>query len=193
MSSDVPVRLRPKVHKAPLNRSFFHAKTLSPLIRKATFSRCKRYRYLLEREWDDTKPKVLFIMLNPSTADHKQDDPTIRRCIGFAQELGFGSLIITNLFAYRATYPAELLKANEPTGKKNLMYLRRAKKACNVIITAWGVAQVVKKLNPAKTLKVLETWETYSLGHCKDGTPRHPLYLRKGTDLVKNESFLKPR
>lgn len=170
-------------------RSFFHLSVKS-LIRKATFSRCKSYRYLLERSWDESKPKVLFIMLNPSTADHKQDDPTIRRCMGFAESLGFGSLIIGNLFAFRATYPRDLAKAKAPSGPRNLYYLRKAKKDCDIVITAWGVSHMVKKLNPTKTLKLIDSWESYSLGHCKDGTPRHPLYLRKDSQLVKNtESF----
>lgn len=126
-------------------------------------------------------------MLNPSTADHLQDDPTIRRCIGFAQELGYGSLIIGNLFAYRATYPRDLLKAEDPSGKRNLEFLRKAHRQCDQVITAWGVPQVINKLNPEKTLKTLKKWETYSLGHCKNGTPRHPLYLRKGSQLIMNE------
>ena len=92
-------------------------------------------------------------MLNPSTADHLQDDPTIRRCIGFAQELGYGSLIIGNLFAYRATYPRDLLKAEDPSGKRNLEFLRKAHRQCDQVITAWGVSQVVNKLNPEKNAK----------------------------------------
>lgn len=157
------------------------------MIRKATFSRCKTYRYLLEREWDSSKPKVLFVMLNPSTADHKQDDPTIRRCIGFAKDLGFGSLIIGNLFAYRATLPSDLAKAVEPVGPRNLKFLRKACRDADTTITAWGVAHVVKKLNPEKVLKSIDRLETYSLGYCKDGTPRHPLYLKKDSQLISNK------
>ena len=156
------------------------------MIKTATFSKCKTYRYLLEREWDSSKPKVLFIMLNPSMEDHNQENATIRRCIGFAKELGFGSLIIGNLFAYRATSPSDLAKADQPTGDKNLAYLRKAKSASDKVITAWGVSQIVKKLRPEKVLKTIDKWETYSFGHCKDGTPKHPLYLRKGTKLQKN-------
>ena len=142
---------------------------------------------MLERTWDETKPKVLFIMLNPSTADHKQDDPTIRRCIGFAKELGFGSLIIANLFAYRATYPSDLVKAEDPIGRRNLEFLRKAQRHSDRVITAWGLSQVVKKLNPEKILSTIYQWESYSLGYCQDGTPRHPLYLKKDTDLIKNK------
>ena len=142
---------------------------------------------MLEREWDVSRPKLLFIMLNPSTADHQQDDPTIRRCIGLAKDLGFGSLVIGNLFAYRATYPTDLAKAKAPIGKRNLEYLRKANRTCDTVITAWGVANVVKKLNPQKVLKTINKWETYSLGYCKDGTPRHPLYLKKDAKIIKNQ------
>jgi len=159
------------------------------MIRRATFSRCKKYRYLLEREWDKHKPHVLFIMLNPSVADHKQDDPTIRRCIGFAKDLGFGSLSIANLFAYRTTYPLELTKVEDPIGKRNAEYLRKAQRKTDTVITAWGVAHVVRKLNPDKILKTINNWDSYSLGHCKDGTPRHPLYLRKDAQLISNKSI----
>lgn len=130
-------------------------------------------------------------MLNPSTADHRQDDPTIRRCIGFAKELGFGSLYICNLFAYKATKPSDLAIAENPDGDRNLEFLRKAQGESDMVITAWGVAQVVKKLQPRKALKTIDQWDTYSLGFCKDGTPRHPLYLRKGTKPEKNrEAFM---
>ena len=71
-----------------------------------------------------------------------------------------------------------------PLAKETSEFLRKAHRQCDQVITAWGVSQVVNKLNPEKTLKTLKKWETYSLGHCKDGTPRHPLYLRKGTPRV---------
>lgn len=184
MSSDVPVRLRPEVQKAPKKEPFLF---LQIMIRRANFSKCRKYRYLLEREWDASKPSVLFVMLNPSKADHKQDDPTIRRCIEFAKDLGFGSLCIANLFAYKATLPSDLAKAEEPNGKRNLEFLRKAKRKSDAVITAWGVSSVVKKLQPTIALKLISSWDTYSLGYCKDGTPRHPLYLRKESKLIKNE------
>lgn len=157
------------------------------MIREANFSSCRHYRYLLEREWDENKPTVLFIMLNPSRADHKQDDPTIRRCIGFAKALGFGRLFIANLFAFKATKPSDLIKADEPSGPRNLEYLRKARKESQTIITAWGVPSAIQKLAPEKQFKLINKWETYSLGYCKDGNPRHPLFLRKDAAMIKNE------
>ncbi len=157
------------------------------MIKKANFSRCKQYRYLAEREWDTTKPTVLFIMLNPSTLDHKQDNPTIKRCLGFAQDLGFGNLLIANLFAYKATKPEELMLAHDPLGSRNMEYLRKARNQSDTIITAWGVPQAIKKLAPKKQFELINSWESYSLGYCKDGNPRHPLYLKKGSKLILNK------
>ena len=128
----------------------------------------------------------MFIMLNPSTADHQKDDPTIRRCMGFAQSHGFGKLIIANLFAFKATKPENLMKATDPTGPRNMEYLRKAYKKSDLVITAWGVPSAINKLQPSKQLKQINKWETYSLGYCKDGQPRHPLYLRKNAQAQKN-------
>jgi len=79
----------------------------------ATFSPCRKYRYSLFRIWDEDKSLVLFIGLNPSTADEKEDDPTIRRCINFAKQWGwgYGGLIMGNLFSFRATQPSDLKQA----------------------------------------------------------------------------------
>ena len=76
--------------------------------RRANFSRCRQYRYALWRQWGASADFVLIVGLNPSTADHRRDDPTIRRCIGFARDWGYSGLCVANLFAYRATYPAQL-------------------------------------------------------------------------------------
>ena len=130
-------------------------------------------------------------MLNPSKADHKQDDPTIRRCMGFAQSLGFDRLIIANLFAYKATKPENLVQAIAPTGNRNMEYLKKAYKSSDLVITAWGNPSIIKKLNPYKQLRLINQWKTYSLGYCKDGHPRHPLYLRRDSKLILNKEGLK--
>ena len=87
--------------------------------KSATFSNCRKYRYALSRSWDEKKKIVLFIGLNPSTADEKKDDPTIRRCINYAQSWGFGGLQVANLFAYRATKPTKLRYVENPVGDDN--------------------------------------------------------------------------
>ena len=81
------------------------------MIKSAEFSPDKVYRYELWRIWDEALPVCMFIGLNPSTADETVDDPTIRRCINFAKEWGYGQLVMTNLFAFRATKPAEMMRA----------------------------------------------------------------------------------
>lgn len=82
----------------------------------AGLSPCGLYRFWLTRCWAPAKPCALFIMLNPSTADHEQDDATIRKCIGFARRWGMGSIRVANLFAYRATKPDDLKRADNPIG-----------------------------------------------------------------------------
>lgn len=82
-----------------------HFLTGGGIVQSADFSACGTYRYALRKIWLPAAPQVLFIGLNPSTADEKSDDPTIRRCLGFARSWGYGGLIVANLFAYRTTAP----------------------------------------------------------------------------------------
>ncbi len=93
-------------------------KTTDTLQRRANFSRCRQYRYALWRQWGDGDDFMLLIGLNPSTGDHRQDNPTIRRCMGFAHDWGYSGLCVANLFAYRATYPKDLFAATDPVGPK---------------------------------------------------------------------------
>ena len=89
------------------------------------FSECRRYRYALTRIWDETGPYAMFICLNPSTADEIQDDPTVRRCINFAKSWGFAGVCMTNIFAYRATQPADMMAAADPVAPENDMWLKK--------------------------------------------------------------------
>ena len=112
----------------------------------AILSDCGKYRYSLTRNWDSEKPKVLFIMLNPSTADADNDDPTIRRCINFAKYWGYGGLHVCNLFAYRATNPKELLHIDNPLGDQNIYHMKKLANEAEIIVCAWGNRIVLKKL-----------------------------------------------
>ncbi|HEX2136504.1 MAG TPA: DUF1643 domain-containing protein [Microvirga sp.] len=105
--------------------------------REALFSPCGAYRYRLARRWAEG-PMVAFIMLNPSTADGSIDDPTIRRCIGYAQTWGYGALAVGNLYALRATEPAELRRARDPTGPDNDRHLEGMTRAAARVVCAWG-------------------------------------------------------
>ena len=143
--------------------------------RTAGFSRCGQYRYWLGREWDATIESCVFIGLNPSTADAAQDDPTIRRIMGFAQSWGYGGVVVINLFACRATYPTDLKQAIDPVGPRNNYWLRRICREAPLVIAAWG--------NDGQHRK-RDHWARGALGelHClgitKIGQPRHPLYVR---------------
>lgn len=104
----------------------------------AIFSGCKKYRFALWRTWDGTKPYAMFIGLNPSTADEKENDPTVRRCIHFAKSWGYGGMCMANLFALRATHPLDLYTSREPIGKDNDKWLLSLSKDAGVVVAAWG-------------------------------------------------------
>ena len=154
----------------------------------AVLSDCEKYRYSLTRIWDDSKPKVLFIMLNPSTADGDTDDPTIRRCVGFAKSWGYGGLYVVNLFARRATDPKELMGYSFVVGIENIKYIKQMSELSEIVVCAWGNGSIVKKLQK----RLDHTWKPLSwidkplhyLELSNDGTPKHPLYL-KGDILPK--------
>jgi hypothetical protein len=141
----------------------------------AIFSDCREYRYTLIREWDNGQT-VTFIGLNPSTADEASDDPTIRRCIGFAKSWGYGRLQVVNLFGFRATHPKDLLAADDPVGVDNDEYLFSLAQQSSLVVAAWGVRgtyrsrhrQVIQQLPGLHYLKLT----------CS-GQPQHPLYLPK--------------
>lgn len=138
------------------------------------------YRYSLWRRWDHSKPKVVFIMLNPSTADHIVDDPTIRRCISFSKSWGFGSLEVVNLFAYRATDPRELIATEEPVGKLNDEYIKNAIMDASLTILAWGTKGIIRDRN-SEVLRIISDNDLYCLEITKEGHPKHPLYVGNGT------------
>jgi hypothetical protein len=151
-----------------------------PISKEAIISEDGMYRYLLVRSWDIELPSVCFIMLNPSTADATQDDPTIRRCIAFARKWGFGTLRVVNLYAFRATDPAELKTATDPVGPLNHEYLQAAVAASQLCIAAWGVHATVERA--AEVCTVVN--ELKCLGVTQNGEPRHPLYVAGSTEPV---------
>lgn len=123
---------------------------------------------------------VCFIMLNPSTADSFEDDPTIRRCIGFAKSWEYGGIYVVNLFAYRATNPKDLLNAPDPIGQNNWRYIQQYTSVSEKIICAWGNHSIVKKISkkfPNYNPPVSKT--LFCLGKNSKGDPKHPLYLKK--------------
>ncbi len=147
--------------------------------RGATFDPSGVYRYRLWRRWAAGLP-VLFILLNPSTADARRDDPTVRRCAAFARRWGFGAVEVVNLFALRSTAPQALWEAADPVGPANDRQIRAAARRARRIVAGWGAprgggpvsaraAAVAAALGPAHPL--------LCLGRTASGAPRHPLYL----------------
>lgn len=149
----------------------------------ARFSPCGLYRYLLWREWDGTRAVLVWVMLNPSTADAEHDDATIRKVIGFAKAWGYGSILVLNLFAYRSTKPAGLRTVADPIGPDNdAILLTIAAKGVDVVC-AWGA-----NADPARALAVRRYFQRIPLtclGTTKDGQPRHPLYVPYVTERQK--------
>lgn len=139
----------------------------------AAFSRNQLYRYWLKREWNPTLPCCAFIGLNPSTADATHDDPTIRRIIGFAQDWGFGSVTVVNLFAYRATKPSDLKTTEQPIGPRNNYWINRVTAEANTVVAAWGNHGLFMGRNDWALGRIDGL---YCLGITKQGQPRHPLY-----------------
>lgn len=153
----------------------------------AVFSADRTYRYVLWRTWGTRGPLIHFVGLNPSTADEYTNDPTIRRCIGFAQSNGARGLLVSNLFAFRATKPVDLLVANEPIGSETDFWLVEAHRLARTTVACWGVHGVhaQRAASVMTTLKIL-----HCLGVTKDGHPRHPLYLKRDTPLQRYRSEL---
>ena len=148
----------------------------------ATFSADRRYRYRLWREWDRSRAVVAFVMLNPSTADASRDDPTIRRCIGFARAWGFGGVEVANLFALRATDPRDLRGVPDPVGPRNARSLKAALAHASLVVVAWGADPFARHVRLPRALSSHRRLRC--LGRTGAGAPRHPLYLRAGARLV---------
>lgn len=144
--------------------------------KSAIISECKKYRYEIRRIWDESKPWVLFICLNPSTADGQKDDQTLRRCISYARRWGYGGVVIANLFAYRATDSSELYTVDDPVGPDNDYYLKSLTTQTAEIVCAWGNEGGYKNRD-SEVLQLLT--EPKCLIKLKSGNPGHPLYLRK--------------
>jgi hypothetical protein len=134
------------------------------------------YRYLLWRRWADAD-SLLFVMLNPSTADAGRDDPTIRRCRGLAAAWGFGGVEIANLYAFRATDPRDLARARAPVGARNDDVLADAAARAGAIVVAWGIHGEAQRA--AAVARLLAPRPLYCLGITRSGAPRHPLYVRR--------------
>jgi hypothetical protein len=154
-------------------------------------SPCGKYRYRLERVLVDgprrAGNRVNFIMLNPSTADATHNDPTIIRVQQFARRFGFEELVVTNLFALRATNPAQLRTAEDPCGPDNESHLVLAALESRLVILAWGNSGALGGAGQSVRLLLASLGMTDKLSRLgsvtKAGQPRHPLYLPSTTEI----------
>lgn len=157
--------------------------------KRAFISACGKYRYGLARQWDESKPSVAFMLLNPSTANAEVDDPTVRRCIDYANSWDYGGIYIVNVCPYRSTDPKALPKVDIPDEiyDKNALHIAAVYKVVDKFIAGWGnslpLSFIQKSGYIIKTL--LERKKLFMLAENKDGSPRHPLYLKK--DLMPQQ------
>lgn len=179
------------VHTSPSGTDELRANLVTGPMRylenDAVISDCKHYRYLLRRTWDFKRPRALLVMLNPSTADASTDDPTIRSCVRLLKALGYGSLEVVNLFAWRATDPSELFSSGtiDYVGPDNDATISLANTRANIAICAWGAHHSAEWRVPS-FMKALQGWQeiaVYCFGKTKAGHPKHPLYIKTGTPL----------
>ena len=142
----------------------------------AKFSSCRRWRYLLWRCWDPSKPVANFLMLNPSTADEFQLDPSCTRARNYAQRWGYGGLIVTNVFGWRSTDPAQLKLVKDPVGRGNDAAIVQAASEASLVVCAWG-NHALHLERAHKVLELLSDVQLHSLKINGCGQPAHPLYL----------------
>lgn len=164
------------------------------VLRSAHVSECGLYRYSLMRswsEWDEEGRALPFIMLNPSTADAKDDDPTIRRCVGLARALGYNGIFVCNLYAYRATKPVALWRAREKGvdivgDHRNDQTLRTTMEFCveldRPVVAAWGVGGDGDRVREIVAMDGSKALHAFAVTN--SGAPRHPLYLPADSQLT---------
>ncbi len=148
----------------------------------AVLSDCGQYRYLLSRRLGFSDRVVVFIGLNPSTADATQDDPTIRRCIGFAKRRDAGLLLMVNLFAMRSTCPTALRTYATPIGPENDFWIERAMSVADVAIAAWGNGGVLLGRSDSISARYKGRLEAFAMTNAN--MPKHPLYVRSDAQTI---------
>ncbi len=147
----------------------------------ATFSPCRRYRYELYRIWDDQKPLIMFIGLNPSTANEFEPDNTIKRVVAMARGWGYGGVYMMNLFCFVTAYPDELDVSKEDIAL-NDQWLRTTEALCDTVVFAWGAF----KQTDGRAESVIRMFPNAMALHInKNGSPKHPLYCRSDSCLIK--------
>lgn len=156
----------------------------------AQLSDCRRYRTALFRWWTDgdafkvfDRDFILWIGMNPSTADHNIDDPTLRRWQSFARREGLKAMVVCNVMDWRATNPRDLLDLPLPVSADNVELIRRYSKDAAKVVACWGAVHPKLQRHVPRILTALDGIDIWCLGRTASGFPRHPLYLRSDTPL----------
>lgn len=163
--------------------------------KSAKFSPCRKWRYTLTRRFadgnrcvDGSWTRCVFIGLNPSTADESSDDPTIRRCLGFAFESGYSELVMLNAYAFRATDPKVMKAYGDPVGPENDEHIESACRDAGIVVAAWGVHCERSRADRVCDLVLKHVDTVFCLGVTKDGSPKHPLYLPSDSPFITYRS-----
>ncbi len=146
------------------------------MLRDARFDSTTQYRYWLARAWSDA-PRIGFVMLNPATADATRDDPTLRLCMGFARQWGYGGLEVVNLFAFRTSYPRELRQISDPVGERNDAAILETAARVDALVVAWGNHGSFQGRDQHVLRLLGDRVPLLTFGRTKSGQPRHPLHL----------------
>ena len=171
-----------------LDRGRIYDGTAAPYVEaSAVISACCKYRYRLARTWDRALPTMGLVMLNPSTADGEQDDPTIRKAVGFARRWGFGGFHVANLFAWRATDPKALRGVIDPVGPENDLRISEVAASTNRLFVGWGALGGPKwlRFRADHVLRGLsERNDLWAFRVTSKGMPEHPLFIPYDTQPV---------
>lgn len=153
--------------------------------KSAVISQCKSFRYELRRVWDESRPLVLVVGLNPSTADAEIEDNTSQVCINYAKRWGYGGLLLGNLFAFRSTDQASLFKVADPVGPDNDVALERLQDQAALVVCAWSASGSYMQRDQAVLGKLRDP---HCLVKLKSGHPGHPLYKSAALRPIRYES-----
>jgi hypothetical protein len=154
------------------------------MIKDAIISECSSYRYMLSRKWSENNKTILFCMINPSLADDTIDDRTIKRCIGFAQRWEYDQLMVINLYALITPYPHELWLDIDPVGIENDAYIQKLASENIDIVCGWGADAKKDRAIQVATVLKNSGGNLMCLGLNKNGSPKHPLYVKSDKPLI---------
>lgn len=152
---------------------------------RATFSPCRRWRYTLRRRWSEG-PELVFVMLNPSTADEQVLDPTVRRCRDYAKREGAGGLLVLNLMAWRSTKPNALLEVADPVGPENHGVIAHELAGAWKVVAAWSTHRATRLPGAQRSIEIVKASvaQLYCLKVSKRDEPYHPLYQRADQEFI---------